>query len=303
MGVGIPFVKDMEFEYGVVDHLTPLIRRVICNNPGPFTYTGTGTFIVGRGDVVVLEPGPLDEAHTDAILKATEGETITHIFVSHTHMDHSPGAAPLKRKTGAMICGYGPHGRGGPENDVTMETGGDRNFAPDLNLRNGDIISGDGWTIECLHTPGHTSNHMCYALREEKTLFTGDHVMGWSTSIVGPPDGDMTDYMDSLEDLLRRDDKVYIPTHGPMIENPHAFVKAYIAHREERERQIEDRLKQNIHLIKQMVPTMYPDIDEKLVPAAAVSIYSQMQRMLRKGRVTCEDALPTLDSRYHLVND
>lgn len=301
MGVQIPFVKDIEFEYGVADQLSPLVRRVVCNNPGPFTFTGTNTYIIGTGNVAVIDPGPSNQDHIDALMEALKGETVTHIFISHTHMDHSPGAEPLKAKTGAKICGYGPHGGGTKHTDVAQEIGGDRIFSPDIEVRNGDVFRGDNWTIECVHTPGHTSNHMCYALREEKMLFVGDHVLGWSTSIVGPPDGDMHDYMDSLDQLLKRDDVVYWPGHGPAIENPKKFVGSYIAHREERERQIEDCLKQDIHFIKEMVPAMYSDIDSRLLPAAAVSIYSQMLRMVKLGRVKCDDNDPLLDSKYSQI--
>lgn len=301
MGVTIPFLKEMEFEYEVCETISPLIRRVVCNNPGPFTYTGTSTFIVGHGEVAILEPGPLNDAHTDAVVKALGDERATHIFVSHTHMDHSPGAAPLRARTGAKICAYGPHGLGGPEHDVTMETAGDRLFDPDIYVRDGDLFTGPDWTIECVHTPGHTSNHMCYALKEENVLFSGDHVMAWSTSIVGPPDGDMADYMDNLERILERDFIKFIPTHGPEISNPKEFVQAYLEHRYERERQIENCLRADTHHIKQMVPMIYSDVDSRLIPAAAVSLFSQIQRMVKLGRVVCEHTPPTLDSRYDLA--
>lgn len=302
MGIQIPFIKEFEFEYEKAEQISPLIRRVVANNPGPFTYTGTTSFIIGHGQVGILDPGPVDPTHLDALLAAVEGETVTHILVSHTHMDHSPGAAPLKERTGALLCGYGPHGTGGRDDHVSLETGGDRSFVPDLVLRDGDLVTGPGWTLECLHTPGHTSNHICYALREEKVLFTGDHVMAWSTSIVGPPDGNMSEYMDNLERLLKRDDACYMPTHGPAIPDPKPFVRAYIDHRLEREHQITDCLEKDIHYIKEMVPLMYEDIDPRLIPAAAVSVFAQMQRLVKMDKVVCADKTQAIDSRYALAD-
>ena len=232
MAVEIPYRRQLEFEYGKAEVLSPGIRRVIANNPGPFTFHGTGTYILGTGQVAVIDPGPDDQAHIDAILASLDGETVSHILVTHTHMDHSPGCRKLQAATGAPTFGYGPHGAGKQEQGITVEEGGDMEFAPDQVIRHGDIIEGGNWSVECVYTPGHTSNHMCFALREEKALFTGDHVMGWSTSIISPPDGDMADYMKSLQLLLERDDVVYWPTHGPCIDEPKAHVQAFIQHRE-----------------------------------------------------------------------
>jgi len=218
--VHIPYRRELEFDYGTVMQLAPGIRRVIANNPGPFTFHGTGTYILGTGKVAVIDPGPDDEAHIDAILAALPGEDVSHILVTHTHMDHSPGCRPLQAKTGAPTYAYGPHGAGKMEQGVQVEEGGDMDFEPDHLVTHGDIIRGEDWTVECVYTPGHTSNHLCFALQEQKALFTGDHVMGWSTSIISPPDGDMADYMQSLELLLERDDEIYWPTHGPSIIDP-----------------------------------------------------------------------------------
>jgi len=279
----IPFLRDIEFEPGVVDEVAPNIRRVIAANPGPFTYTGTGTYIIGKGNVAVIDPGPLDDDHIAALQKALEGETVTHILIPHTHMDHSPAAAPLKKATGAKTYGFGPHAGGGGEN--TVEHGGDRDFVPDVTLNHGDIIEGDGWSFEAIHTPGHTSNHMCFCYREAKTLFTGDHVMGWSTSVISPPDGNMTNYMASLRLLLDRDDEVYWPTHGPAITDPKPFVEAFIAHREAREEQIMFCLKTDIRYISSMVKAMYHDVPEYLHPAAALSVQAHLDHMIETGRV------------------
>jgi len=279
----IPFVRDIEFEAGIVDTVAPGIRRVIAANPGPFTYTGTGTYIIGTGNVAVIDPGPLDDDHIAAILKAVKGETITHILITHTHSDHSPAAAPLKAATGAQTYGFGPHG--GAEGSNSMEHAGDRDFTPDHTLAHGDIIEGDGWSFEAVHTPGHTSNHMCFCYREEKSLFTGDHVMGWSTSVISPPDGNMTAYMDSLRLLLDRDDAVYWPTHGPAITEPQDFVRSFIAHRENREAQILQCLKYDMRYVSAMVKSMYHDVPEYLHPAAALSVQAHLDHMIETGRV------------------
>ena len=220
MAASIPFRRDLDFEYGRVDEVGPGIRRVIANNPSAFTFAGTGTYILGRGEVAVIDPGPKDPAHIDALLAATAGEQITHILVTHTHMDHSPGCALLKAHCDAPTYGFGPHGAGKAEEGVQVEEGGDMDFEPDVLVRDGDLIEGGSFSVECVYTPGHTSNHLCFAHRESKALFSGDHVMGWSTSVISPPDGDMAAYMASLEKLLDRDDTVYWPTHGPSIDDP-----------------------------------------------------------------------------------
>ena len=233
----IPFVRDLAFDYGVAEQVSPLIRRIIAHNPSPFTFYGTGTYIVGRGSVAVIDPGPALSEHVDAILAALPGETVSHLLITHTHRDHSPAAAALQAATGAPTYGFGPHGArrdAGGE----VEEGADRDFVPDVALGDGARLEGAGWTLEAVHTPGHTSNHLCYALTEEGALFSGDHVMGWSTSVIAPPDGDMAAYMSSLRRCLARSDRIYWPTHGPPITEPARHVAAFLAHREEREQQI-----------------------------------------------------------------
>lgn len=297
MGVKIPFKRELEFEYGTVDEVEPGIRRVIANNPSPFTHYGTGTYILGTGGVAVIDPGPADPAHIQAIMDALEGETITHVLVTHTHMDHSPGCALLKDHTDAPTYAFGPHGAGKIEEGVPVEEGGDMDFRPDHLVKHGDIIEGGNWSVECVYTPGHTSNHMCFALRESRALFTGDHVMGWSTSIISPPDGDMMAYMISLELLLERDDRIYWPTHGPAITEPHAHVKAFIEHRQDREAQIMACIEDGVSLIRDMVPLMYRDTPEYLYPAAARSTMAAMEYLVKRGTVAASDGL-TLDSHY-----
>ncbi len=294
MAVQIPYVREIEFTYGDADEISPLIRRVVAENPSAFTFKGTGTYIIGHGEVAVIDPGPMIDAHVEALLRALEGETVSHILITHTHSDHSPAAAPLKKLTGAKTYGYGPHAAGGGEED------GDMDFVPDVEIRHGDIIEGEGWTVECVHTPGHTSNHICFALKEEKALFTGDHVMGWSTSIVSPPDGNMHAYMKSLRLLLTRDDEIYWPTHGPAIKDTKTFVRAFIAHREEREASIVAQIKEGRSHIKDMVPVIYAAVDKRLYPAAARSVYAHVLGMIEDGRIATEGE-PRLDNEFRLV--
>jgi glyoxylase-like metal-dependent hydrolase (beta-lactamase superfamily II) len=207
------FDQTLPAVYGAEQRLSPRITRVLAPNPSPFTFRGTGVYLVGdTKSVTVIDPGPNDPAHLDALLVAIGGRTVSHILITHTHRDHSPAAAPLKAATGAKTYGYGPHGR----YDDHVEEGGDCDFVPDVTVRDGDIMESGGNRFQCVFTPGHTSNHMCYALDDEKALFTGDHVMGWSTTVVAPPDGDMGAYMRSLEKLIARRDKILYPTHGTL---------------------------------------------------------------------------------------
>ena len=293
--MSIPFVRDVEFEYGVVDQVSPLIRRVICNNPGGFTFHGTGTYIIGQGEVAVIDPGPLDDDHIAALERAVQGETVTHILITHTHRDHSPAAAPFKKLTGAPTYGYGPHGGdcGGPK----VEEGGDYEFVPDHVIKDGDVIEGKGWTFEAIHTPGHTSNHICFALREENAIFTGDHVMGWSTSVISPPDGNMSDYMSSLRKILTREEEIYWPTHGPAITGPKAHVEAFITHRSGREDAILECIRDGRNTIPAMVEVMYADVDKRLHRAAGRSVFAHLLHMAETGRVTA-DGKPSPESAY-----
>jgi glyoxylase-like metal-dependent hydrolase (beta-lactamase superfamily II) len=301
MATQIPFRRELQFAYGKVDQVGPQVRRVIANNPSPFTLYGTGTYILGHGEVAVIDPGPADSAHIAAILEATRGETISHILVTHTHMDHSPGCALLKLECDAESYAYGPHGAGKLEEGVPVEEGGDMLFKPDVLVRDGDIIQGRNWSVECVYTPGHTSNHMCFQLRESRALFTGDHVMGWSTSIISPPDGDMAAYMRSLERLLERDDAVYWPTHGACIEDPKALVRAFIAHRREREEQILECIGRGIERIRDMVPVMYTTTPEFMYPAAARSVLAAVEYLVQKGELVC-DGHVAMDSHYRLAH-
>src|SRR3978361_245454 len=230
----IPFNRDFPLKPGVVDEARPGVRRVLCNNPSPFTFTGTVSYIVGKGNVAIVDPGPDNEVHASALLDAVKGETVTHIFVTHTHRDHSPNTAPLKAVTAPMVYAEGPHRSSRPRYEsekISTESGADRDFRPDVTVKDGEIIAGDGWALEAVATPGHTANHMAFAWAARKFLFVGDHVMGWSTSIVAPPDGSMIDYMASLEKLTQRDEDLYFSGHGPEIPEGPRYVRFLISHR------------------------------------------------------------------------
>jgi glyoxylase-like metal-dependent hydrolase (beta-lactamase superfamily II) len=285
--MAIAFDRSFEAPYGMPVKLTPLISRVLANNPGPFTFKGTGVYIVGARDVAVIDPGPLIAEHVEALKRALGGRRVSHILVTHTHSDHSPAAAPLKEWSGAKTYAFGPHGSG-KDDGVKVEEGGDRDFVPDIRVRDGEIVAGDGFTFECVYTPGHTSNHMCFALREEQALFTGDHVMGWSTTVVTPPDGDMAQYMASLRKLLARGDRILYPTHGAPIREPKPFLQAYVDHRLEREAQILACIRDGVSTIPEMVARMYADVDKRLHPAASRSVLAHLILLEKEGRVRQE---------------
>lgn len=298
----IPFVKDIAFDYGRADRLSPLIRRVICNNPGPFTFTGSGTYIIGpdEGPLAVIDPGPDDPSHLAALLAALGGARVSHVLITHTHKDHCGGARAFADRVGAPIAGAGPHPVFDHNHDApALEEGADYRYRPDKILADGARISGGLWTIEAVATPGHLSNHLCFALLEEAALFTGDHIMGWSTTVVAPPDGDMGDYFSSLEKLLARDDVRYLPTHGAPIEKPRPFVRAVRTHRLMRDAQIVEQLRQGRRRIREIVPKMYADIDKRLHGAASLNVLAHLIRLVRTGAVLC-DAEPTMESEYRL---
>ena len=297
--MSIPFNRDYPFEYAIVQTPLPWLRRVVARNPSPFTFRGTGTFIVGTGKVAIIDPGPDLAEHIDALLDAVRSETVTHLLVTHTHQDHSPASAVVKQVTGAPTYAYGPHGAGKLERGVQVEEGGDMDFVPDHVVRHGDVIEGDGFSFECVYTPGHTSNHMCFAYREQKALFSGDHVMGWSTTVVSPPDGDMADYMASLQLLLTRDDELYCPTHGPAITDPKPFVREYMAHRLQREEQIVECLRDGVGSIAQMVPLMYRDLPHTMYPAAARSVFATVIYLVQREVLAHEGPL-SIDTEFRL---
>jgi glyoxylase-like metal-dependent hydrolase (beta-lactamase superfamily II) len=295
--MAIPFVRDLDFRYGGVARVSPRIRRVIANNPGPFTYLGTGVYIVGSGAVAVIDPGPLIDEHFDALKRALEGETVSHVLVTHSHMDHSPLAHPLAEWAGCKV--YAGGSAIPSESEVRMEAGDDLRFKPDILVKDGDVFRGPDWTIEAIATPGHTSNHVCFALKEENALFAGDHVMGWSTTVISPPDGHMGDYFASLEKVRQRGFSVIWPTHGPPVTEVAPFLDAYIVHRHARERAIVDRLRAGDTRIPEMVAVIYKDVDKRLHPAACHSVLAHMIHLVETGRVEANGPLG-LASDYRL---
>ncbi len=301
--MSIPFIRTFEFDYGVAAQLSPLVQRVIADNPGPFTYTGTGVFIIGTNSVCVIDPGPTTPDHIAAIDHALEGRTVSHVLVTHHHVDHSPLAKPLAAKHGCKVYGFGLQPTPPQDGEVRLEAGDDLTFMPDIEIRDGHIIKGDGWTIEAIHTPGHTSNHLCYALHEENTLFSGDHIMGWSTSVVSPPDGHMGDYLKSLNTVLDREFDILRPTHGAAITDVRPFVQAYIDHRLVRENQILNALGSGLGKISDIVALLYKDVDKRLHPAAAHSVLSHMIHLRETGRVSYvgADGKDSLRQSYQLA--
>lgn len=301
--VDIQFEREMEFIQGEAQQITPLIRRLVAPNPSAFTFKGTNTYIVGQGTgVAVIDPGPDDDAHLAALLKALDGETVSHIVVTHTHTDHSPLAARLKQATGAPTIAYGPHGAGRREpviasGSVQLDAGGDMDFKPDLLIAHGEVIDGAGWHLEAVFTPGHTSNHMAFALLEENALFSADHVMAWSTSVISPPDGNMADYMASLRHLLEREDQIYWPGHGPEKKDPRAFVRAFITHRQMREQAIFNRIREGDRKIMDIVRQVYRSVDPKLHPAAAMSALAHVEHLIHLGKVAANGPLG-LETEY-----
>jgi glyoxylase-like metal-dependent hydrolase (beta-lactamase superfamily II) len=259
---------------GVPEPLEPLVARLLAPNPSPFTYTGTQVHLVGTIDLAVIDPGPDDPAHIEAIVRAIGGRPVTAIVITHTHRDHSPGSRPLAQATGAPIIGCAPLAL--DDAGIRSDAAFDRDYAPDGVLAEGDSVSGEGWTLTALATPGHTSNHLAFALPETNALFTGDHVMGWSTSIVSPPDGNMADYMASLEKLMQRDDRIYYPAHGDPVENPQRLVRGMLGHRRQREGQILRALRDAPATIPAMTARMYVGLDPRLLPAAERSVLAHL---------------------------
>lgn len=282
--MSIPFLREDPLPHGAVEQIASGIRRIVCANPGPFTFRGTNTYLIGRGEVAVLDPGPADAEHLAAILRATAGERITRILVSHTHRDHSPGAVALVAATGATTFGHGPHVT---PPDAGGE-GGDHAFRPDIALPDGATVESDDWRVTALHTPGHCANHLCFALENEAApgiMLSADHVMSWSTTVVSPPDGDMAAYMASLARIAARDDRLYLPGHGPPLPDPAPFVAALAAHRRERETKVFHALRAARRATAaELVPPVYgPELDTKLVPAAARSLLAHLIKLAAEG--------------------
>jgi glyoxylase-like metal-dependent hydrolase (beta-lactamase superfamily II) len=303
MSDDIPFDRSFNLAPDTVDEVAPGVRRMLCNNPSPFTFKGTVSYIVGRGRVAIIDPGPIDEAHAAALLDAVRGETVTHIFVTHTHRDHSPAAARIKAATGAPVFAQGPHRPSRPLNvgeAPRLDASNDTDFQPDHALADGEMVAGDGWTLEAVATPGHTANHMAFALKEANLLFSGDHVMAWSTPVVAPPDGAMSDYMASLDKLARRSESIYLPGHGGAVKEAPRFVAYYILHRKAREASILHRLGKGEADIPTIVRASYIGLDPRLTRAAGLSVLAHLEDLVARGRVAT-DGVPSIDGRYRLV--
>ena len=269
--------------------VAPGLRRIVADNPSKFTAWGTGTYIVGDEAVVVIDPGPALDTHVDALLRVLRGESLAAVLITHTHADHSPAAAALCAATGASTFAFGPHPVDEGTESTDSEEHGDVDFVPDVEVGHGDVLQFGGATFECLHTPGHISNHVCYSWSGGDALFTGDHVMGWSTSVISPPEGRVPDYLDSLRLLLGRDETVYYPTHGPPITSPHAHVRALLEHRLERERQIVALLGDGPRTVAELVAVMYADVRPELHEPAGRSVTAHLIALIEAGRVVGPD--------------
>lgn len=304
MSDDIPFNKTLDLVPDTVDEVVPGIRRIMCNNPGPFTFKGTVSYIIGRGKVAIVDPGPDDPAHIGALLDAVRNETVTHIFVTHTHRDHSPAVPAIKHATGATVYAEGVHRAARPLHIGELnplDSSGDRDFVPDVYLKDGEVVEGDGWAVEAVTTPGHTANHMAFALKGENALFAGDHVMAWATSIVAPPDGAMSDYMASLRKLAARPEQLYFPGHGPAVPEATRFVNYLILHRRAREDSILYRLGKGETDIPTIVRAIYIGLDPRLTGAAGLSVLAHMEDLVARGVVET-DGVPAIDGIFRLAD-
>ena len=297
MNDDIPYNKAFDLKPGRAEEVAPGVRAIVANNPGPFTFKGTVSYVIGRGKVAILDPGPDDEGHIAAVLDAVRGETVTHIFVTHTHRDHSPAVPKVKAATGATVYAQGPHRPARPLHigeTNRLDASADLDFRPDIALGDGEVVSGDGWTLEAVTTPGHTANHLAYAFRESDLLFSGDHVMAWSTSIVAP-----SDYMDSLAKLARRSEPIYLPGHGGLVREAPRFVQKLIGHREGREASILRRLGKGAADIPTLVRAIYIGLDPRLAGAASLSVLAHLEDLVVRGAVSTEGA-PAIGGTYRL---
>ncbi len=279
---GIPFNHEFEFRYGIIEPVTDGIRRIVARNPGPFTGPGTGTYIIGRGEVAVIDPGPMLPDHVDALLAGLGEETVSHILVTHTHADHSPAARLLRQRTGAPVFAFGPHAR---DSAGELEGGVDREFVPDFLLDDGEVVPGDGWSLEVIHTPGHCSNHICFAWPGTGALFCGDHIMAWSTPVIIPPDGSVGDYIESLDRLSQRPERVFYPTHGTPITDPGDFIARVREHRLHRVEQVAAAIANGVDTLPSLRRRIYTDIPRNLEAGAELSLLASILFLQERGRV------------------
>lgn len=296
---------DTKFEpaYGEAVQVVPDVARITVNNPSAFTFHGTNSYLVGRDTLAVIDPGPEDDAHFAALLRAIAGRPVSHIFVSHTHVDHSPLTRRLAEETGATVLAEGPHRPARPLRigEINpLDASGDTDFVPDVALADDELVEGDGWALRAIHTPGHTANHVSFALEGTGTLFSADHVMAWSTSIVAPPDGAMSDYMASLDRLLQRDDTLFLPGHGGPVTQPAAFMRGLKAHRKMRERAIIERLRGGDRTIPDMVAAIYRDTDPRLHGAAGLSVLAHLEDLVGRG-IAAAEGEASIDGVFFLV--
>ncbi len=283
--------------------MVPGLSRITCNNPSPFTFHGTNTYLLGLDKIAVIDPGPSNNDHFEAILAAINGRTVSHIIVTHSHMDHSPLARPLADKTGASIFAEGTHRSARPlfVGEINpLDASGDMDFEPDIFLSDGDLIDGDGWSLTAIFTPGHTANHMAFGWKETDYLFPGDHVMAWATSIVAPPDGAMADYMNSLQKLLDQPQQTYFPGHGGRLEKAHLFVRALRTHRIMRERAVLEQIRKGRDTIPEMVAHIYKTTDKRLHGAAGLSVLAHLEDLVAKGKVKTKGHV-SIDGSYYPV--
>jgi glyoxylase-like metal-dependent hydrolase (beta-lactamase superfamily II) len=303
MSDDLRFDTDFSVPAGVCVRVSPLIRRIVANNPGPITFTGTCSYIMGKGSVAVVDPGPDLPDHVAALLDAVRGETVTHIFVSHTHRDHSPAARAIKAATGAPILGCSAQRLARPlalGEANPLEASGDWDHRPDRELKDGDVVEGRSWRLEAVETPGHMANHLCFALPEENILFSADHVMAWATTVVGPPDGSMSDYMASLDKVRRRGEAIYWPGHGGPVTDPQRFVRALAHHRRQREVSILNRIVAGDRTVPVIVSAIYQGLAPGLRGAAGLSVFAHLEDLVARG-VVATDGPPTLESEYRPV--
>ena len=300
MSAELAFNRNVDVDYGVPQEVAPGIRRIVANNPGPYTFLGTNTYVVGNGQVAIIDPGPADERHLKAIAAATRGESLTHILVTHSHHDHCDSARALQTLLGGEIDAFGPtgtpRGAGAPSLGDSFV---DAAFVPDRRLGDGDTIKGKDFALDVLHMPGHSPDHLCFALVGKRIVFTGDHVMGWNTTVIAPPEGNMVSFLASLERLMQRHDKMFLPGHGGRIQTPQRVVKAYIMHRKWREQTILACLEEGVNTIPRIVGRLYGALDAELKEAAALSVLAHLEHLINRELVSAEGQ-PGLSSAFYL---
>lgn len=303
MDDNVSFKTSMQFTYGEPSPMGPGIVRLVANNPSPFTFKGTNTYLVGMTSLAVIDPGPDDQAHIDDILKYAAGRPITHILITHAHRDHVDGCARLAAATGAVTCGYGRTG-GAPEVPSASPSGKsfvNYDFEPQNKVRGGDVIAGDDWALECIFTPGHAPDHLCFALKGRRVVFSGDHVMAWNTSVIAPPEGSMANYLESLQLLMDRSDQVFLPGHGGRIEEPQRTVKAYLLHRRWREQAVLAAIREGTNTVNAIVPEVYPNISGPLTIAAALSVQAHVEHLIARGVLASAPATMSWDHPLSLA--